>query len=104
MISGKKKRKGACVMAAEQMRSEPGRCVRAAWFGLLALLFFMLSGSAGAEKAGTEITGYFEDEKSLVERTRLYKDLGIKNLAFWRVGQEDSEYWKWLEVSTNSKE
>lgn len=50
-------------------------------------------------KKEIEITGYFEDEKSLVERTRLYKDLGIKNLAFWRVGQEDSEYWKWLEVS-----
>ena len=48
-------------MAAEQMRSEPGRCVRAAWLGLLALLFFMLSGSARAEKAGTEITGYFEN-------------------------------------------
>ena len=42
------------------------------------------------------ITGYFEDEQSLLARTRLYKDLGIKNLAFWRVGQEDGEYWKWI--------
>ena len=42
------------------------------------------------------ITGYFEDEESLTTRTRLYKDLGIKNLAFWRVGQEDGEYWKWI--------
>ena len=49
-------------------------------------------------KKEIEVTGYFEDEKSLLERTKLYKELGIANLAFWRVGQEDSEYWKWLEV------
>ena len=49
-------------------------------------------------KKEIEVTGYFEDEKSLLERTKLYKELGITNLAFWRVGQEDSEYWKWLEV------
>ncbi len=49
-------------------------------------------------KKEIEITGYFEDEKSLVERTKLYKDLGIKNLAFWRVGQEDREYWNWLKT------
>lgn len=49
-------------------------------------------------KKEIEVTGYFEDEKSLLERTKLYKELGITNLAFWRVGQEDSEYWKWIEV------
>lgn len=50
-------------------------------------------------KTEMTVTGYFEDAISLVARTRMYSGLGINRLAYWRIGQEDTTYWNWLEIS-----
>ncbi|MFA6938256.1 MAG: glycosyl hydrolase family 18 protein [Treponema sp.] len=45
------------------------------------------------------VTGYFDDSFSLVERCRMYESKNIKKTAFWRIGQEDSTFWPWLELN-----
>lgn len=45
-----------------------------------------------------DVTGYFNDAWSDVALLRMYKEAGVKKVGFWRVGQEDPEFWKWLEI------
>lgn len=49
--------------------------------------------------ATIQVTGYFDDTYSLVERCRMYKNKNIKRIAFWRVGQEDPSFWPWLKIN-----
>ena len=49
-------------------------------------------------KIPVNVTGYFEDTYSLVTRARMYSEKGIDKFAFWRVGQEDITFWKWLKL------
>ena len=42
------------------------------------------------------VTGWYEDAHSVVERSRMYKDMGFQSLAFWRMGQEDAAVWQWI--------
>lgn len=44
------------------------------------------------------VTAYYDDAYSLVARSRMYKEFGITNFGFWRVGQEDTSFWDWLEI------
>ena len=37
---------------------------------------------------------YYDDAESLLERMRLYRDSGVRAVAFWRLGQEDPAVWK----------
>lgn len=39
---------------------------------------------------------YFDDAYSLVRRLKEYESLGVKRAAFWCMGQEDKEVWKWI--------
>ena len=48
--------------------------------------------------AQVDVTGYFNDAWSDVALLRMYQSAGVKKIGFWRVGQEDPEFWKWLEV------
>lgn len=45
-----------------------------------------------------EVTGYFNDAFSDVALGRLYENAGIKKMGFWRIGQEDPEFWKWINI------
>ena len=45
-----------------------------------------------------DVTGYFNDAYSDVALLRMYKEAGVKKIGFWRVGQEDPEFWNWLEI------
>jgi spore germination protein YaaH len=45
------------------------------------------------------ITVYYEDEYSLSARMEMYKDMGVKNIGFWRVGQETARVWNILRVA-----
>lgn len=47
-------------------------------------------------KMEVEITGWYEDAFSNVERSRMYKKKGYKTIAFWRMGQEDVAVWDWI--------
>jgi len=43
---------------------------------------------------------YFEDEKSLSARMKIYKSQNIRSIGFWRLGQETKEVWKYLKVQS----
>jgi len=45
------------------------------------------------------ITVWFDDYISLFERTKMYKSLDINALSFWRIGQEDKNYWQYIKIS-----
>ena len=48
--------------------------------------------------AQVEVTGYFNDAWSDVTLMRMYQAAGVKKIGFWRVGQEDPEFWNWLTI------
>ena len=45
-----------------------------------------------------DVTGYFNDAYSDVNLLRVYEAAGVQKIGFWRVGQEDPEFWNWLQV------
>jgi spore germination protein YaaH len=44
------------------------------------------------------VTVYYEDAHSLSARLQLYRDMGIKAVGFWRLGQETPAIWDLLEL------
>jgi hypothetical protein len=44
------------------------------------------------------VTGYYEDAYSLSTRLQLYRNMGLKSVGFWSVGQETPAIWKLLEL------
>lgn len=47
-------------------------------------------------KVEVEVTGWYEDAHSNVERARMYQGKGYNCIAFWRMGQEDAAVWEWI--------
>lgn len=43
-----------------------------------------------------DVEGWYEDAYSIVERSHMYKKMGYKCIAFWRMGQEDVAVWDWI--------
>ena len=41
---------------------------------------------------------WYDDATSLLARCRNYRAAGFTNIAFWRMGQEDAEFWNWIEA------
>ena len=52
--------------------------------------------------ATVNITGYFDDTYSLVKKCRLYEEKQIANISFWRLGQEDKTFWRWIKIGDGS--
>jgi spore germination protein YaaH len=46
----------------------------------------------------TAVTVYYEDDLSLSARLAMYKDLGVRSVGFWRLGQETPAVWKFLDL------
>lgn len=44
------------------------------------------------------IESWFDDAQSLKLRTQMYRDNGINKLSFWRIGQEDLNYWQYIKI------
>ncbi|MBR4463719.1 MAG: glycoside hydrolase [Treponema sp.] len=44
------------------------------------------------------VTGYYDDIPSLRKRCKMLADMGIGQLAFWRIGFEDVGFWKHLKI------
>jgi spore germination protein YaaH len=42
------------------------------------------------------VTLYYDDIVSLAARLSMYRDAGVLNVAFWRLGQEDPAVWRYL--------
>ncbi len=47
-----------------------------------------------------KITAFYDDEKSLLFRTKMYAENEIDKISFWRIGQEDKNYWQHLKITT----
>jgi spore germination protein YaaH len=45
-----------------------------------------------------EVTVYFENANSIINRMKMYQEKQIKNIAFWRLGQEEQIVWEGLGV------
>ena len=43
-----------------------------------------------------EVTGYFDDAVSLVQRMKMFKSIGVDKIGFWRIGQEDPDVWDFI--------
>jgi len=43
---------------------------------------------------------YFDDYTSTLARLGMYRGASIKNVAFWRLGQEDSGIWAAIETAS----
>lgn len=41
---------------------------------------------------------FYEDHRSVHQRAALYYTQGIKHITFWRIGQEDTAIWNFLQV------
>lgn len=50
-------------------------------------------------KVQLTIKGFFDDAVSIHEKMKMYDSLGIKNMGFWRLGQEDQDVWNVFEVN-----
>ena len=50
-------------------------------------------------KAEVQVTGYFNDNYSVVNLCRMYKNKDIANIGFWRIGFEDPDFWNWIEIN-----
>jgi spore germination protein YaaH len=40
-----------------------------------------------------QVRGYYENAASLEVRLRMYRDMAVRAVGFWRLGQEDPEVW-----------
>lgn len=49
--------------------------------------------------AQVDVTGYFNDTYSVLQLARQYEKAGIQKMGFWRIGQEDPDFWKWIKIS-----
>ena len=45
------------------------------------------------------VTAYYNDNYALNCLCQLYKDCGVQQIAFWRVGQEDRSFWQMVELN-----
>ena len=44
------------------------------------------------------VTVYYEDDYSMLYRSRMYEDMGIEKIGFWRVGFENEGFWKNIKI------
>lgn len=47
---------------------------------------------------------FFDDLTSLVSRLSMYRSASVRNVAFWRLGQEDTAIWDSLSIETATPE
>lgn len=45
------------------------------------------------------VTVFYEDAQSLADRARIYRNLDVLKIGFWKIGQEDRAVWPYLKVS-----
>jgi len=47
-------------------------------------------------KTEVEITCYFNDNYATHNLCKMYKQSGVSKVGFWRIGQEDEDFWKYI--------
>jgi spore germination protein YaaH len=50
-----------------------------------------------------KVTVYFEDVYSLATRMDMYRNMGVNNIGFWRIGQEDTAVWNYIKINPAPK-
>lgn len=60
------------------------------------------SREAGIPKASysqtVNVTVFYEDAQSIADRARMYRNLDVLKIGFWKIGQEDRGVWPYLKV------
>ena len=51
-----------------------------------------------AYSSTVNVTGFFDDTYSLVNKMRSYSEKGMSKISFWRIGQEDKTVWQWIKI------
>lgn len=49
--------------------------------------------------AQVEVTGYFNDNYSVINLCNLYKNVGVDKIGFWRVGFESTDFWDLIQLN-----
>jgi spore germination protein YaaH len=49
------------------------------------------------------VKGYYEDAVSLAARLRMYKDMNVRAVGFWRLGQESPAVWDALRLGASAE-
>ena len=49
-------------------------------------------------KETATITGWYDDIASLKTKFKMYKDIGVDRIGFWRMGFEDANFWKEIKL------
>ena len=49
------------------------------------------------------VTMYYEDDYSMLYRSKMYENLGIEKIGFWRIGFEDASFWKNIRIGAIRK-
>jgi spore germination protein YaaH len=49
------------------------------------------------------VRGYYDDDGSLAARLRMYKDMKVQAVGFWRLGQESPAVWDVLRLDGPGK-
>jgi len=44
------------------------------------------------------VTVFYEDAQSLADRARIYRNLDVLKIGFWKIGQEDRSVWPYLKA------
>ena len=47
-------------------------------------------------KTTITVTGWYDDDVSLRARMDSFKKIEVKKIGFWRIGQEDTDFWKYF--------
>jgi spore germination protein YaaH len=45
-------------------------------------------------EVNVKVTVYYEDAYSIAARMNMYRGQGVRNIGFWRLGQEPADVWK----------
>jgi hypothetical protein len=45
-----------------------------------------------------KLTMYYDDEYSLSARMEMYRNMGVASIGFWRLGQETSAVWQYIQL------
>jgi spore germination protein YaaH len=53
-------------------------------------------------QAPVTVTVYYEDVYSLTLRGGMYRDMGVRAIGFWTLGQEDPSVWNFLTLNENT--
>jgi len=54
-------------------------------------------------KTEVEVTGYFNDNYSVLNLCDMYQNAGVSKVGFWRIGFESEDFWNYIKVQEKTE-